>query len=294
MQTELRWLASMSASCFYATKAIIRGDRFVHDLLAERLRMPAHRLQAELQVNKIDRERFLDHVAALSVGIENNDQLAETALIKTLGKSNTDVHVAHAIAGRFADLESEFNQACPSALEELSTRAEPLRMQWDAHGPGILHALTQLTHPNILPERADVVLVLPVLGGGGTADLPTNTVRMEAVLADPIPELPEHLRLAWLVAQLNMDVPVFCERIPGRRVPRAAAMAMIPAILAAAQEVGVAKFDQANVERALSAWQMEWTMVPEIAHMLLSWWETYQQKKSRFSMALTALDRMLD
>ncbi|MCA9247025.1 MAG: hypothetical protein KDA42_07920 [Planctomycetales bacterium] len=294
MQTDLRWLASMSGSCFYAARAIIRGESIIHRQLAEAMRMPAHRLAAELQMNKIDRERFLEHVSALACNIENNDQLAETTLIKTLGKNNTDIHVAHALSGRFADLESAFHQACPTVIDELAVRAEPLQNQWEAHGPGLLHVLAQMTHASLIPERADVVLVIPILGGGGVADLPYNSVRMEAVLADPVAELPEYLRLAWLISQLNLDIPVFCERIPGRRVPRAAAFAMLPAVLAAAEEMGVAKLDQATVERALVAWHVEWTMLPEIAQMLLNWWNTYRAKRSRFSLALTALDRMLD
>ena len=66
-------------------------------------------------------------------------------------------------------------------------------------------AIGRLTERELVVERADVILVHPVLGGGGWAYPPYNAVCFEAVLANPIAELPEVVRLGWLLAQLNLD-----------------------------------------------------------------------------------------
>ena len=54
-----------------------------------------------------------------------------------------------------------------------------------------------------------MILVQPVLGGAGAAHWLYNSVHIEAVLANPVAELPEVVRLGWLLAQLNFDLPMF-------------------------------------------------------------------------------------
>src|SRR5690606_23019649 len=95
------------------------------------------------------------------------------------------------------------------ALEELELRSAPLREQWEARGGGLLATLARLTTAGLVPEMADVILVHPVLGGGGAAHWQYNSVQFEAVLANPLAELPEVLRLGWLLAQLNFDLPLY-------------------------------------------------------------------------------------
>jgi len=51
------------------------------------------------------------------------------------------------------------------------------------------------------------------LGGAGAAQLRTNSVRLEAVLTHPDPQLPETLRLGWLLSQLNQDLPIYSDTI---------------------------------------------------------------------------------
>ena len=46
--------------------------------------------------------------------------------------------------------------------------------------------------------------------------------------ADPVADLPEVLRLAWLISQLNLDLPRFAENVSPLRRERVIALAMIP------------------------------------------------------------------
>ncbi len=47
-------------------------------------------------------------------------------------------------------------------------------------------------------------MLSPYCGGDGELDVNSNRLWMEAVLANPVPQLPEVLRLTWLVARLGM------------------------------------------------------------------------------------------
>ena len=100
-------------------------------------------------------------------------------------------------------------RAFPNLLDDLSLRLLPLREQWEVHGPLLLQNMARWTDPRVVVAEARIVLVHPALGGGGAAHIPFNNVHIEAVLTNPVPELPENLRLVWLLAQLSLDLPAF-------------------------------------------------------------------------------------
>ena len=92
----------------------------------------------------------------------------------------------------------------PRLTEELLLRQRPLRELWEAHGPGLLYQISRQQSLE-LPSKAQIVTVLPIHGGGGEAIAEHESVVIETVLANPIGNLPEILRLAWLIAQLSPD-----------------------------------------------------------------------------------------
>jgi hypothetical protein len=159
--------------------------------------------------------------------------------------------------------------------------------------------MKRLTEADLLVDEASVVLVYPALGGGGTAHPANNSLRFEAVLANPLEQLPETVRLGWLVSQLNLDLPKFSERIPRDRLRAIIALAMLPPALASASEVELARNDAATLSLALKSWCDAWpasfVVGPEIdlADTLSRWWETYQTSRPPFAIALAALDEML-
>ena len=68
---------------------------------------------------------------------------------------------------------------------------------------------------------------------------------IEAVLANPRFELPEVVRLGWLLAMLNFDLARY--RDPLSDAERVLPLAMIPPVLAAAAEVELTRFDPATL-----------------------------------------------
>jgi hypothetical protein len=162
----------------------------------------------------------------------------------------------------------------------------------------MLRAIGQFTNERLIADRADVVLVRPVLGGMAVAHLPYNSVRIEAVLANPHVQLPETVRLAWGLAQLNLDLPVFSEMIHGDRLPMIGQLAMLPLTLKAAEHVELATCDEPTIQLAIQAWQIgRWDEPPlpagDVVDSLMSWFTHYLDTRSDWAVALTALDRML-
>lgn len=292
MPTELRWLASASASCFHATAAVVAGRTLTDPAAAQALQPPAAALAETLAGLPRSPATVLEHVTALSAGIENNRQLADVATLKLFGAARS-AWLVDRLTALFADLERAFLVAVPDVVEQLSLRWAPLHEQWEARGQGLLAGVRRLTEPEVLVESAEVVLVHPVLGGGGAAHLPYNSVRIEAVLTNALADLPEVARLAWLLAQLQCDLPLFQGEIHRDRLPQVAALALLPVALTAGGDVELTTCDQATLAHAIAAWTPHADRCDELSATVWSWWETYVAGRPRWGVALAALDKMV-
>jgi hypothetical protein len=140
-------------------------------------------------------------------------------------------------------------------------------------------------------ESARVCLVLPAAGGHGVVHAPTNTVRLEALLANPHPRLPEVVRLGWLLGQLQADLPPLVEHVPAGRAESLMMLAMVPATLAAAEDVELASCDAATIGDSLKCWHVPHDSTT--AEVLLRWWQTYSSSQAEWRVALAALGQML-
>jgi hypothetical protein len=219
--------------------------------------------------------------------------LAEAALKKAAGRVEGLEALVASLAAEIAHVQTALRTALPQLVDELALRERPLREQWDARGPGMLVRIGNLTEEALVVPEAEVVLVHPAFGGGGDAHLSYNSVRMEAMLANAHAELPETVRLAWLVAQLQLDLPAIGENVHVDRLPHVARLAMLPAALQAAEDVELARFSPDLVRQALLMWRVLTPPGVDIVQILLAWWETYQQTRPPFSIALESLDQMM-
>ena len=290
MPTELRWLVSTAANSLHAARAVARcaavADRDTSEAIADEVRG----LLTDLDSLGVSRERFFEHAVAQATRIQAPSQWAKVVLAKALGPARQEVHQSQ-LARRFGALQAAFSKQNPGALEKLELRAGPLREQWEARGPGLLAALAGHTDQALVVESADVILVEPICGGDGAAHPLYNSVQIEALLANPRPELPEVVRLAWLLAQLNRDVPRFQGGLSGSRLSRVWQLAMIPPVLAAAGEVDLARNDPTTRAAAVSAWTD--ADGDAVCAPLDKWWDTYAESRPVWPVALGALERML-
>lgn len=290
---ELRWIASSSVSALHAAEAIGAGRRLADDSLTQALTGPTLDIQRALAAAGIKAEAFWSHVLPLAAGMDNNQSLADVVLRKIVGPSSRPDSLAPILSNQISDLEKAFRETCPQVVEELELRSGPLRKQWEARGEGLLQRLREITDPDLIVERADVVLVYPARGGSGAAHLAYNSVRIEAVLADPHAALPEAVRLAWLVAQLNIDLPRYRDCLDSNNVQRISKLAMLPPVLEAAQHVEWAGSLSQCLPFALSLWCEE--IAPEeTAQVVFNWWQTVIDSRPAWSVAFMALERMLE
>lgn len=289
---ELQWIPSATASCYHAADGLRRGWQLANDELASEFREAADSLVAEIRGASLPEERFWEHLCAFGHQIESNQQLVRQVLQRAVGAHASNL-VAQSLAGRIADLEAAMRRCLPDANTELEHRRGPLKEHWEARGPGLLHAFAGLTDPRLVVDRAEIVLVHPSFGGGGAAHLMNNSIRVEAVLANVVPELPEVLRVGWLLAQLNHDLPMFGERVHGERLRLLTQLATLPPILVAGDIVELASLSQDALTAAITTWRIDAGEPAEVSATLLNWWGTYQDACPTWDIALAGLDQML-
>ena len=250
-------------------------------------------MQAALLEQHISPEQFWSHLVPLATDIKSVRELAELALLKTLGRREAVPRV-----GQFRNCLSELMNAFATILPRLSnqweTAVEPFRQRWNYHGPGLLGRIVELTEPGILVDAATVVMVYPALRGGGAAHLPYNLLHIEVQTSDPVVQLPEVVRLAWLLSTLNLDLPRYSEGVQGSRLATVAGLAMIPITLTAAAEVQLAPCDTEALGVALPAWLAPVHEADSSLDILTQWWETYRALRPSWATGLQALDRLLD
>jgi len=294
MAINLRWKASLSASCLHAAVCLDQDRPAADDQLAKLLRPAATELIREIGVCRFSTERLLPQLTSLSAEFENNRQLVEAAVGKLYGPDAASPTVLTRLAGCVTDLEAALLRARPQIVEELAVRGRPICEQWEARGPGLLQRAAQLSDESFIVSAADVTLVAPFVGGHGLAHIMENRVTLESVLANPHADLPEVLRLAWLVAQLNFDLPRYSELLPRDRLAQLASLATIPLVLSAAETVELAAYHPASLDRALVCWLGDGSQTPALAERLHRWWEAHLAGESAWHVALAALDAMLD
>lgn len=291
MLEELRWKMSSSATAFHAAccrqQQLPAADRTLGELLDP----AADRLIAEIESAGWPIAAVLQLLTALAPEFDSNRELV-SRVVSRLGLSTGELGAAR-VAGAVADLEAALVGAHPDLANELAVRGRPLREQWEARGPGLLVEIARLTESGVVPTAAEIVLVAPYAGGHGIAHPAQNRVTLEAMLVHPHPHLPETLRLAWLLCQLNSDLPAYADALPASRHGRAFAAAMVAPVLAAAEELELAACDEATIESALQAWGLSGDLPTDAAARIWNWWNAWLDRHTTWPVAVAALDQLL-
>lgn len=292
---QLAWKPGPLNSALHAAFAIARDKKLVDPRLQGALAEPAAALQQEIAASGLPVGPFRRSLAGFATQFDAPRQIVERAVMKVFGQTTPGSLLIAKIAAPLTAVVQAFQLACPNPAEALRLRERPLREQWESRGAGLLRQLALLTDERLIPEAATVVLVHPALGGGGEAHLAQNAVTIEAVLTNPLPDLPEVVRLGWLIAQLQCDLPAFADHVNAQRLPYVAAFALLPAVLHAAECVELVHNTPDLLTSAIEAWHLPKLPdlnVADTAGLVTEWWRTYQQDRPAWPVAITALDRM--
>jgi hypothetical protein len=290
---KLLFSPSVLVSALHAAEAAGRGLAIVDPRLAGAIDLPTKQLAGEIAAAGLPPVRFWRHLIPLAARIDSRRQLVEMAVVKTVGRIDRLDTIAASLMAAVAAADTAVRSAVPNLLEELQLREGPIRQQWEARGPGMLAQMALMTDETLLADECQVVLIHPALGGGGEAHLAYNQVRLEAVLANPLAELPEVVRLGWLAAQVQLDLPALSEQIHADRLPLIAGLAMLAPVLAAAEYVELARFTPETLRLAVDAWRLPVPGGIKAGDLVLGWWQTYQETRPPWPVALAALDQML-
>ncbi|PQO39597.1 hypothetical protein DTL21_02300 [Bremerella cremea] len=294
MNLELRWQENSWTSCLHAAQILSgKAPENASESLVTHVAPAAKRLIQEVERAAIAPKLFWRHALPLSAQMTGKSELAGVVLRKTRGLDVSESSHRATISGALADLAVAYQSAVPKVNEELSLRRRPLQEAWEARGPGLMYFLNRVLPEEFIPDLASVILVLPVSGGRGTAHLSYNSLRMEAMLYDPHPQLPEVVRLGWLISQLNIDLPKYSELIEPDRIPMVARLATLPAILYAAEEVELVRPGTVSLAEALKLWQVAHAGHEALAEIVTQWWQTQESRRAAWHVALAGLDRML-
>jgi hypothetical protein len=252
----------------------------------------ATQLDALLTPAHVGRVPFWTHLIPLAATGLAPASLAQQVLLKSLGPQPSRT-LQQKLASLLTEIDALTAVLWPELDRQLTLRQGPLAQQWEARGPGLLAALRRLADPQLLAPRATVWPIYPVSGGGGCAHVEYNSVRIEAVLADPLPQLPETLRLGWLLAQLQLDLPDLQSPLLRPRHLELGALAMIPAVLDAGEYVELTRCDEPTLALALAQWCPERSDSEQVSRVLWNWWQVFQASRPSLPAALGALDTLL-
>lgn len=299
---DLTWKASESASGLYAAASIYSGLPVADTRLAAAFAPALDFALAEFESCGAPTDLLLPMMTGLAArGVEDNRQLVEQSFARLVGKGSLSPAIASRLATNVGGLKAAFLSAYDQTLahdsrplvDELLLRGRPLLEQWDARGPGLLLQIARSTEETIAVDAAEVTLVYPIVGGNGIAHSAVNTVSFEAVLTNPSPTLPEVLRLAWLLSQLNLDLPMYADNVAAEHRDWVAQWATVPPVLAAAEHVELLQFSEASIGEAIQAWRLPSSnQAGDHAATLFDWWNTYEQGGTSWSVALAALEAM--
>lgn len=262
-------------------------------------RLPECRIQASLLGGAVKSlvvpaSRAWELLFQLGPDSGTNDDLANRLCVRCLRVEERTEPVIGRLRSALREAELAMANEYPDFAEETKLRQRPLQEQWEAFGPGLLHQIGKLMNNSLLVEKAEICLVPPVSGGFGWAHLQTNRCHVEAVLINQDRELAEVIRLAWLLSQLDFERPQFSDKINSFRLRRVAGLAMLPAVLAAAEILGLAVLNTESILRGLVLWRMEspGSKALALAEVLMAWWETVCTAQANWTVALTGLDRL--
>ncbi|MEZ6091111.1 MAG: hypothetical protein R3C05_24435 [Pirellulaceae bacterium] len=291
MTIKITWKTTPEVSALHAAAALSTGQAIVDRKLSDVIGQGVHAISDRLAVAEIEIDRFWNNLIAHHGRIKDDRGRVETALLHSgCGEFAAD-SIAPTISGHLADLKIAFFDAYPKISEQLPLRARVLTEQWEARGPGLMAVIGKLTHRDLIPKKATVTFLQPALGGGGDVHPESGLAWIEAVLANPHQDLPEVVRLGWLLGRLSIGRKAASKLVDAKRLPDLATLALLPIVLQAAREVELV--GEIGVSELVEHWNVRRRHSACDPQQLEQWWAQMVAGGTPFPVRLKALDKMI-
>ena len=300
--TRLRWEIADRLSPLHAARCWAAGAPGIDPQAVSKITPPLTQLTQRLTAAEVELAVFWRRLIAAAAAGADDLQASQQALAAAGLSEFTLSSTAAAITSLLAETRLAYLERYPKLADQLSLRARPLREQWEAYGGGLLRRVAALTHESFIPKSVSVLLLSPFRGGDGDCYPGLPKVWIEAVLANPLPEVPEVLRLSWLIARLGLAAqllppsPAEADEQPEQQARsfEVLSLALLPVTLQAAAELelGPAPAQAPHlINTAAAAWSG--AIDAAVVETLQRWWSQSEELKPPFPVALMALDRML-
>jgi hypothetical protein len=305
---QLHWKPNLSTSALHAAEACWRYPEQVNDPevlstmrpYGERLGRWITELHAVEKHGPVEPQGFWDTLITTGSAIDSNRELA-AAVLRNRQVLDTDGSLGSLLADLITDVEAAFRQLFPRYDEQSAFRFRPLQEQWLGYGRGLMNQWKRLVRQDALVDRCTVIGLQPILGGFGKAHPDSDLVRIEAVLTNARPELPEVIRLGWLLAQMECESSELFLRDVSVDLPTLIPLATIPSILAAGQELELTRCDSTHVALAIKHWHVSSPCAPlsetespsKLASSLLAWWNSSERAQAPWQASVQMLAKQL-
>ena len=291
---KLRWEANPELSAAWATYVVATGIICTDEKTEQALVSAGKEINHRLVTASIDNRRFWTCFLDRSVAGDDADTSVAISLMKA-GCSELQLEpTAKGIGSRLGEARHLFFQRFPKLEEQLPLRYAPLRERWETIGSGLLREVERQVWQNSPPHdwwpaTVTVSAVQPIAGGGGGLDPDSDSIWVEAMLADPDPIIPEVLRVVWLVTSLAIETHIR-SRTGERMMSNAWSLVSVPLVLSAASQLEMFPSGDLPIGRAVQMWH---GASSETVQTLELWWREYAASTTPLPLALQALEASL-
>lgn len=290
----IRWrndpqLSAIHAAYVVATDAAC-ADKKTHQVLVR----PATEINHRLLSASLDVATFWERLFAEYAFDPGNTRACEIALIDA-GCSELQLdQTASAISSFLGECRIAFQQRFPKLSEQLELRGKPMKENWSQIGTNLLSEIANQIWRGSPPDdwwpsKVDGLLVHPMRGGDGSFDAETGKFWVEAVVNAPDPDVPEVLRVAWLLTQIAIERQVR-EQSSESATGMPWGLGAVPLVLDAAVKTSLISAGESAIHAALRLWRLG---DEASAATIANWWQQWQSNASPMPIALKALGRML-
>jgi hypothetical protein len=292
---SIRWRGDTQLSAIHAAY-VVASDAVCADRKTQQaLVAPATEINNRLLSASVDVASFWQRLFAEYAFDSASQRAVEIALIAAGGSELQLEQTAAAISNRLGECRLAFQSRFPKLADQLELRIGPLKQRWNEVGSELLSTIANRIWDDQppadwWPARVTGIAVQPMRGGDGDYDSDAVKFWIEALLNDADPDVPEVLRVAWLLTQLAIQIQMrekSSETVSG--MPWT--LGSVPIVLSASVDAGITdRGDDQQIETALRLWRLG---DGSTAGTLHEWWNQWQQNKSPMPLAVKGLDKML-
>lgn len=291
---KVKWKPQSRLSAVHAAYAVASGRPCADRKTEEALAPAVTEINQRLLSASLDVHAFWQRLMVEAAEDREDRSAIEIALVAA-GCSELQLEsIASAIHSHLRECRTVVQERFPKLAEQLVLRGRPLIERFDAYGPGLLRGVTDYVWDNCPPKdwwppKYEGLLLQPILGGAGDYDAERERFWVEAILADVEPEVPEVLRVVYLITMATMGRHTRSKSgDSSHSIPWS--LGLVPIVLKIGAGVGLVPGGELPVSLACRLWQVgDASTSREVAQ----WWRGFESDRQPLPVALKGLGQSI-